>query len=382
MKRKFVQGAMLVAAAAAFTLFVSGCRKKEQEIEDSDIYASRDVTEYPQYTPTPTETENPIPEGMMQSYLSGELVSQEAGLHRPIAVMLNNIRDAVPQTGISWADVVYEAPVEGDITRLMGIFENYDGLEKIGSVRSCREYYLFFAQEFEAIYAHYGQAIYAKPFLEEDFIQNLSGLEQYSKDIFYRTSDRVAPHNAYTSYDGIQKGIEDYGYDPEHSKSYHGHYLFADMDTEETLESGSTADVVRLNCYQTNRPWFEYDADAKKYLRFQYGEKQIDDATDEQLSYDNLLIQYHSYKPYDQNGYLNIDAISGGKGMYITRGKAVDIRWEKDAVWGVTHYIDENEQEIRLNRGKTWVAIVLDDDTDKILIEEPPEDSEFPAENE
>ena len=97
MKRKFVQGAMLVAAAAAFTLFVSGCRKKEQEIEDSDIYASRDVTEYPQYTPTPTETENPIPEGMMQSYLSGELVSQEAGLHRPIAVMLNNIRDAVPQ---------------------------------------------------------------------------------------------------------------------------------------------------------------------------------------------------------------------------------------------------------------------------------------------
>ena len=68
--------------------------------------------------------------------------------------------------------------------------------------------------------------------------------------------------------------------------------------------------------------------------------------------------------------------------MYITRGKAVDIRWEKDAVWGVTHYIDENEQEIHLNRGKTWVAIVLDDDTDKILIEEPPEDSEFPAENE
>lgn len=378
MKKTFARGAV-IAAAAAFALSVSGCHKKGQEIED---YMPREATEYPSYTAAPTETKNPIPEGMMESYLSGELVDKEAGLRRPIAVMLNNIREAVPQTGISWADVVYEAPVEGDITRLMGIFENYEDLEKIGSVRSCREYYLFFAQEFEAIYAHYGQAAYAKPFLEEDFIQNLSGLEQYSKDIFYRTTDRVAPHNAYTSYDGIQRGIEDYGYDPEHSKGYQGHYLFADRDAQETLENGQAADIVRLDCYPANRPWFEYDAGAKKYLRFQYGDKQIDDADGEQLAYDNLLIQYHSYEPYDQNGYLNIDAISGGKGLYITRGKAVDIRWEKDAVWGVTHYIDENEQEIRLNRGKTWVAIVLDDETDGIILEESPETSELSADSE
>lgn len=368
MKKRTIKSAILIMTAACVcTLSMTGCKKKEKEenIAEPTIQTSKDVTE----TPTPTETEASLPEGMMQSYLSGELVEEEVGLRRPVAVMLNNIRDAVPQTGIAQADVVYEAPVEGDITRLMGIFENYEDLEKIGSVRSCREYYVFFAQEFEAIYAHYGQAIYAKPFLEQDFIQNLSGLDKYSKDIFYRTTDRMAPHNAYTSYDGIQRGIEDYSYTKEHSESYKGHYLFTDEGAEEDLEGGSAASVVRLNCYPTNQPWFEYDEASKKYKRFQYGDQQIDDATGEQLTYDNLLIQYHSYEPYDQNGYLNIDAISGGKGKYVTHGKTIDIRWEKDAVWGVTHYIDENEQEIRLNRGKTWVAVVLDDKTDSITIE-------------
>ncbi len=371
MKRKNIKNtAVILTIACVCALTMPGCRKKEKETEipqEPTIQTSREATEMPEILPT--ETESPYPEGMMGSYLSGEQVAQEKGLRRPLAVMLNNIRDAVPQTGIANADVVYEAPVEGNITRLMGIFEDYDDLEKIGSVRSCREYYVFFAQEFEALYAHYGQAVYAKPFLEEDFIQNLSGLEKYSKDIFYRTTDRVAPHNAYTSFEGIQRGIADYGYDQEHSKGYHGHYVFADMGTEETLENGSAASVVRLGCYATNQPWFEYDQESGKYRRFQYGGPQIDDATGEQLTYDNLIIQYHGYEPYDQNGYLNIDVLHGKKGKYITRGKAVDIRWEKDAVWGVTHYYDENEQEIHLNRGKTWVAVVLDDKTDSISIE-------------
>lgn len=368
MKRKYMRNATIVmAVACACMLSVSGCKKKEKEPSEPSIHTSRDVTQEPEVTPS--ETENPLPEGMMESYLSGGLVTQEVGQRRPVAVMLNNIRDAVPQTGIAQADVVYEAPVEGNITRLMGVFENYDNLEKIGSVRSCREYYLFFAQEFEAIYAHYGQAIYAKPFLEEDFIQNLSGLEKYSKDIFYRTTDRVAPHNAYTSFQGIQKGIEDYGYDQEHSTGYQGHYLFADMDAEENLDGGVSANAVHFNCYATNKPWFEYDAESRNYKRFQYDGPQIDDADGQQLTYDNLLVQYHSYKPYDQNGYLNIDAISGGKGKFITHGKAIDIRWEKDAVWGVTHYFDESNQEIHLNRGKTWVSIVLDDKIDEIVIE-------------
>ena len=89
----------------------------------------------------PEPTEDPIPDGYVVSYLTGEYVPEAIGRRRPVAVMLNNLRPACPQAGIANAGVVYEAPVEGGITRLMGVFEDYDNLEKIGSVRSCRDYY-------------------------------------------------------------------------------------------------------------------------------------------------------------------------------------------------------------------------------------------------
>ena len=62
---------------------------------------------------------------MVKSYLTGLDVPESEGRVRPIAVMLNNIKQGCPQSGIANAGVVYEAPVEGDITRLMGIFEDY-----------------------------------------------------------------------------------------------------------------------------------------------------------------------------------------------------------------------------------------------------------------
>lgn len=159
----------------------------------------------------------------VKSYLTGEDVSEEIGRRRPVAVMLGNSQDACPQSGISNAGVVYEVPVEGDITRLMGIFEDYDSLDKIGSVRSCRDYYLFYANEFDAIYCHYGQAVYALQYLDQHLIDNLNGLEMEGT-AYYRTSDRKAPHNAYTGYSYLQKGIEQKGYTQEYKEDYTGHY--------------------------------------------------------------------------------------------------------------------------------------------------------------
>ena len=76
-------------------------------------------------------------ETQVKSYLTGENVPESIGRRRPVAVMMGNNSSGSPQSGINHAGVVYEAPVEGNITRLMGILEDYDQLERIGSVRSC-----------------------------------------------------------------------------------------------------------------------------------------------------------------------------------------------------------------------------------------------------
>lgn len=305
-------------------------------------------------------------EGKIRSKLTGEWVEEEIGNRRPIAVMLNNIKEAVPQAGIEKAGIVYEAPVEGGLTRLMGIFENYDDLEKIGSVRSSRLYYVYFAKEFDAVYVHFGQAIYAEPLLNSQEIQNLNGLK-LDGTTFYRTTDRVRPHNAYTSGDRVNEAIAQYGYRKDYEGSYQGHYKFNTKQQEIELTNGYSA-VKVVPGYAINKPWFDYNPSDKLYYRYQYNDKQIDETTGNQLAYKNIIMQYVDYYDYG-DGYLNITLTGNGKGKFITNGKAIDITWKKDAEFGITRYYDLNGNEIELNQGKTWVCIIQNDRVGHIEIE-------------
>lgn len=355
---------------------LTGCKKKEAA-EDNTPTAAPEPTEeavVEEETPTPEiltaeepePTEEPIPEGQVVSYLTGEYVPEEIGRRRPVAVMLNNLKPACPQAGIANAGVVYEAPVEGGITRLMGVFEDYDNLEKIGSVRSCRDYYIFYASGFNAIYTHYGQSAYALPILELPEVNNLSGLAGYGEQVFYRTTDRKSPHNAYTSFEGIQKGIEINGYSQEYDEDFVPGYAFCGVNEEVDLP-GVPAYVVKPG-YFLNEPWFEYNPEDKLYYRFQYGDKQIDQLTGEQIAYKNIILQYSSWRNYDDHGYLNIDVDEPNAGKYIVNGKAIDITWKKHTPWGPTYYYDSNGYQITMDTGKTWVCIIQDSYIDRIEI--------------
>ena len=192
--------------------------------------------------------------GMVQSYLTGKQVPASYGRKRPLAIMLENTPDALPQFGIENADVVYEAMVEGSITRLMGIFENYQDVDRIGTVRSCRPYYVYFAREFNAYYAHYGQVIYAVPVLQLPTTADIAGLP-YGEDgqnytlndgsaAFYRIDDRSAPHNVATDYSRIQNVVQSSGWSTDYASGYSGHYQFAQDGQEVNLDNGQIAKVV------------------------------------------------------------------------------------------------------------------------------------------
>ena len=357
------------------TLACAGCKKETKEAEDTlpEPTPTETVTETP--TPTPEEAiisaelmeEEEIPEGMVISHLTGEYVAEEIGTRRPVAVMINNIKAALPSSGLSKAGVIYEAPVEGSLTRLMPIFEDYDALDKIGSVRSCRDYFINYAMGFEAIYVHYGQAAYALPYLESDAVNNLSGLSGYGEKVFYRTSDRKAPHNAYTSAEGIQKGIDILGYSQSYSEDYESPLNFVQIGEEVTLENGSPATTVKPG-YTVNTPWFEYNAEDGLYYRYEYGEAQIDETFDTQLAVKNIIFQYSSWRNYDENGYPNIDAAAGGACKYFTNGKVIAGTWTRDGQWGGETYYDSEGNEININTGKTWICVIQDTYADRVEI--------------
>lgn len=356
----------LFITIAAVCLISAGCGKGKTTPVVEEVTTTRPVeTEPPKETETETESEESL-EGKMRSRLTGEWVDEKIGNRRPAAIMLNNIIDAVPQSGIEKASVVYEAPVEGGLTRLMGIFEDYDGLDKIGSVRSCRLYYVYFAKEFDAIYVHFGQAIYAESLLNSSNVQNLNGL-QLDGSCFYRTDDRPRPHNAYISAEGITKGIAQYNYRTDYEEDFDRHYQFNEGKEEIQLTQGVPAVKVTPG-YAINKPWFEYNKEDGLYYRYQYGDKQIDQETGKQLAYKNIIMQTVDYYDYG-DGYLNITTTGSGTGKYITNGKAIDITWKKDSEFGITRYYDASGKEITLNQGKTWVCIIQDDRESKIVLE-------------
>lgn len=296
-------------------------------------------------------------DGKIRSYLTGEMVDVEKANRRPLAIMMSNDKEALPQYGINRAGVVYEAPVEGTMNRYMAIIEDYDDLDRIGSVRSCRTYYTYFAREFDAIYAHYGQSTFAVPYLEN--VDNINGIEGTGGNAFYRSSDKKAPHNAYASADKIKKTIEKLGYRTEYSDSYNGHYKFAN-GTDQIVPDGQDAYKV-VPGYSYNEPWFEYHEDDGLYYRFQYGAAHK--GSEGQIKVKNILIQYAEWGHYATTEYLNINVHTGREGYYITNGKAIPITWKKDGEFGVTHYYDLDGKEITLNKGKTWVCVI---GTDKV----------------
>lgn len=306
-------------------------------------------------------------DGKVRSFLTGEWVDEAVGTRRPVSIMLSNVESALPMCGISKADVVYECVVEGSLTRLMGVFEDYDSLEKIGSVRSCRDYFVYYALEFDSIYAHYGQASYAIPLLEADFVDNLSGLSGIGSTVFYRTSDRPNPHNAYASAEGIKAGIDKMGYRNTYREGYTGKFMFA-PDGQEVNLDGEDAKMVQPG-YFVNKPWFEYNESDGQYDRFQFGDKQIDEMTGEQLSYKNIIFQYSTWQVLDDNDYLAFNCHMGGEMKYFTNGKVIDGYWMRhNGDLGPIKYYDMNLDEIVVNPGKTWVCIIQDTYADKVVI--------------
>lgn len=316
---------------------------------------------------------NALAKGEMRSYLTGLPVSEKIGNRRPIAIMLNNLEAAQPMCGISRADVVYEYVVEGAITRFMALFENYDDLDKIGSVRSCREYFVYTALEFDAIYMHFGQASYAVDLLAKDYVDNLNGLGEAGDTSFYRTTDRQAPHNVYTSAAGINAGIKKLGYRRDHYDGYAGKFKFCDLDKVVTNDGGVPANHMEPK-YKINKPWFEYNEKTQKYDRYQYDGPQIDEMTGEQISYDNVIFQYNFWTQLDDKDYLAFDCHSGGAIQYFTHGKYVLGKWERDPNkdnydLSAIRYYDNDGNELEINNGKTFICVIQNTEVENVVIE-------------
>ncbi len=350
MKRKVI-AAVLIAVGL---LACAGCKKTEEPVTQAVPEATEQVV-VPE-----TETQVEVVdthEGEVRSFYTGQWINEKKAYNRPVAVMTENTHVTLPQYGVSKADVIYECPVEGGITRMMAIYQNYKSLEKVGNVRSCRLYYVYLAKEFEAAYFHAGESKYALDILNSSYIDNVDGITGKGGAFYYRDNSRKAPHNLYTTGEKLASAMKDYGFDTKLSEDYESHYQFTTEEEPNLLEDGEKAAVVKMY-YVDAKPWFVYNKKNGLYYRYEFGEKQVDGLTGKQLAVKNIIIQNcNSSLKNPKNGTLDIDVLSGGTGKFITNGRAIDITWKRKSQKDITRYYDAKGEEIVLNPGKTWVEI-------------------------
>lgn len=382
---------MLLLVGLTCVSLLAGCSKEEDTVETVPV---ADVTETvaetePVETEVETETETetvdedlPPEEGMVRSQLTNEWISGDLENQRPIAVMIPNENACLPHYNISNADVLYECNVEANMTRLMAVFKDWRDLEKIGNIRSCRDYYVYWAKEYDAVYCHVGGPFYILPIINDETTNNISGSvlasdnkqkKGYVDSAFYRTSDRKAPHNCYTDGSKIAAAMDTLGYSDTYTSNYEGGSHFTFASGENTLEQyGDNAfDAAKIDLsgsYKITKTYFEYNAEDGLYYRFQGmqngDQAHVDAATGEQLAFKNVLVQFTHYETRDDKGYLGYQCHDTTKdGYYFTNGKAIHVTWSKTSDYGSTVYYDDNGAEIELNTGKTMICILKDGTT-------------------
>lgn len=304
------------------------------------------------------EPEEPSREGMAQSPLTGLWIEEERTSLRPFAVTINNLKAAMPQSGIAEADIVYEVPVEGAINRLLAVYQSFgEEVGKIGPVRSARHYFLDLSFDFDSIYVHYGKSPQAQAAFKSLNAAHLDGLSYLDEVMFYQDSSRVRPHSTYTSWKGLYAGLETVGYRGELDAGKADKFLFS--EETDVLEGAEPADRIVLPFSWYSEPWFEYNEEEEAYLRFQYDAKHIDRETGEQLAYGNIIIQLTDMWliPGDTAGRLDMELVGSGKGYYISHGKHIPITWEKTSHEKPTRYFDEEGSRLAMHPGRTWIAI-------------------------
>jgi len=351
MKRQFTITRMIFLII--LTLFTLSACNKTEESETTPTTEETIETE----TQTLETPANTIPDGMMRSFLTGDIVSIEDGRQRPFAVMTNNVKEALPQSGIGQAAILYEAIVEGDITRMMAVYEDTSDLEKVGPIRSARHNYIDFALDNEAIFIHYGWSIFAEDRINEMGLKTLNGLSSYEKIVFYRVSDRQAPHNVYSSGEMLEVGVKEVDLDRTVPDDYEGRLSFYEEETTPT--DGVTAVNVSIPFSSSSK--LEFDSAKGEYAKFQFGSEQIDAETNEQLYFKNILIQFVEYSTISGEGHQDMALTGSGKAMLITNGKAVDITWERASETDQTTYYNSDGTPALFNAGKSYFAIVPTD---------------------
>lgn len=315
---------------------------------------SKETAQIPQPEPAPAPiqeekaVEEPVDSGFRAPFTG--LAVEKAAAQRPLAVMINNAPAARPQSGMSAADIIIEVLAEGGITRFIAIFQSEGGAETVGPVRSIRPYLIELGESYDGVLVHAGGSPEAYSILQKQRKQHMDEISN-GGPYFWRSKDRKAPHNLYTSVDKLREGAEKKGFSHEFQSPVYKY------DEEGSAAAGETVKQLDihylLNSYKVT---YEYDEVSGRYMRMVNGKPDEDKNNGIQLGASNIIAAGADHKVLDDVGRLSVNVDEGGDAMLFQKGKMIRGQWVKKE-GDIIRFLHDG-QEVNLIPGKTFINIV------------------------
>jgi hypothetical protein len=269
-----------------------------------------------------------------------------------LAIMIENQADARPQTGLTQADVVYEALAEGGITRFVAVYLSGDA-DVVGPVRSLRHYFAFMAGDYGADIVHIGAS--PEGFAWRDAM-NMGFLDESAGDPgVWRIRTRPPPHNAYTATAADRGFLADRGRQQNHQW---GPLRFSPLAPVGAEPAESVSLRFAAWSYRVGYTW---DADSQRYLRFMEGSPHRDAASGEQIAPATVVVQYANVTaiPGDEKLRLDVDLVGGSGDLVVfSGGTRREGSWSKGAPRDSTRWLDDAGQPLVIPPGPVWVELV------------------------
>jgi hypothetical protein len=308
---------------------------------------------------------------------------------RPLVAMIENHADSRPPSGLSKADIIYEAVAEGGITRFMAIFYcNVAATEvKIAPVRSARIYFIDWASEYgtKPIFMHVGGANNfsgsgdtAKEVRALEYLETLGWRVPKGNDfdttydsgypVFWRNYERLdrevaTEHTMMVSIDAAYAEAEKRGLTSKDAKGVpwdkgYTPWKFADGKTISSPKASQIAFSFWKGKPDYDVQW-KYDPTNNVYLRSTGGQVHIDLENKEQLSTSNIVIIFTQEKDsIDKNLHTYYKTVGTGDALIFQNGDVISGTWQKTDRTSRTIFKDSKGKEITFARGRTFIEVL------------------------
>ncbi len=357
-KTRFAKTLSLIMVLSLTVCCFASCGKKG----DADASTTPSTTTPALTQPPATEPADTAPADI--NPLTGEAgYNKELLGNRPVMISVENHPDARPQWGIASADIVWEVEVEGGISRMMLMYADASRIPaKVGPTRSARHYFIELVEGFDAIFVHFGGSPKAYDYISAystDHIDGMSDGSYYSKD---HSRNVAIEHKSYTTGDNVMKAIENKGFRTELNDEYENPFKF----------NSSAVKLKDGECTKIKVPFSDgftynltYNEDENVYYSA-LGSKPFMDDNGTQQNFTNVIVVYAGVSPLgDKKGRVTYD-LSSGKGIYASNGTYQEITWKKGDVTDMLKFYDAEGNELKLNPGRSYIALIDNDNTANI----------------